>query len=523
MKKYMVLFLFSQVASCVPEHGGTPSNAHCLSTDLSGEIRGTLGGNVSLCGDVTISGELTSNAPGIVLEIKPGTVIRMSEHSRIRLDSYPITVKAHGLSTRPITFEGLNAASWAGILLGNEITPDSRLDHVVIRHATHTNPFALSVDAPITLNHVIIRESWAGIDARNFNPFSENLSIDVQSSPARLRGEGAITNFPLGGTVESQSGAPVEVDLGGLVSEFPIHFRDLGVPYRLAEEIRTNSSFNVDAGVEIFASETSGLQLDGPAKFAGTAEKPILLQQVSEDPDAWFKLSFNYDPNTGMGNNVELSHVEIRRGAVTFPISTLDHVSCVNCSAVALGGPIDATALSLTGNPDLVLELWTLDTALSIPTNSNLELEQISVLIPNFETSGVLRNFGAPYVFRDGLRNERPITLEIESGAELIFGSSGYGVELGQNMPATLKADNVTFTSFTSWNGFNLGHNMDAGSYIRNSRIEYTSGVGVKMVRPIELTSNTISGLGYCIETSEDDLIDYITMNTLDCRLGAMK
>jgi hypothetical protein len=79
----------------------------------------------------TLENSVLTIAPGTIFEMYTGTHLEVGWNTRIA------TIDAVGTAAQPIVFRGVVAqpGSWEGLIIGNNVTPTSRLEYVEIGHA----------------------------------------------------------------------------------------------------------------------------------------------------------------------------------------------------------------------------------------------------------------------------------------------------------------------------------------------------------------------------------------------------
>ena len=196
------------------------------------------------------------------------------------------TLLAVGTPAAPISFCGATAAAgyWNGLRLQANVTSNSELKNVLVADAGNVAP-ALTLNADVLVNHVQVRNSDGdGVAARDFRVGSANLTVEgTAGAPIVFTGSGAVTRFPLGGSITGNGKDFAEVTFGSFVDDTVYHPLDIPYLQTIALRITNTSRVTFEAGVEYqFAPGTSfevGWNSNVSTLFVeGTSADPVVFR-----------------------------------------------------------------------------------------------------------------------------------------------------------------------------------------------------------------------------------------------------
>jgi hypothetical protein len=535
---------------------GTNNNTNntspdCLDSDVQGAFDGHITGDLTFCGTVFIE-EDVYNSDTATVTVRPGTVFKVSVDKTFELGwaGKEATFNAVGTESNPIIFEGTTdePGHWHGLILNTAVASNTVLEHVVVRNAGGGDTPAINnkSERGITFKNVTIAGSAGiGLASASFKAGSENLSVTNSVGPAvTLTNALAVTNFPLGGTFETNTKNFVAVDFDAIGVDVTWH--KAAVPYLLVQGLYNNTdvTVGVDAGVRFNVGVDKEVQFGWAGKaatlnFNGTEADPIVFRGSTEEPGHWTgihldgpvattsALKFVQVMDAGAADEVALR--------VESPV-TLDNVTLSNNQAASISISKDGLSAAST---NLVIEDTTGASAeieagalFSLPLGGSYGSGTAYVEITNggFAVGGQISNLSVPYRVSDNLYNSDTASVQIETGTRLEFGPDKYW-ELGwAGKDMTLEADGVEFVGATAASGFWAGIKVSGAttntSFIRNSTISDCADYGLSINKDTGFifTANTVNDTaGYCIEKRVADTTDYAANNTLNCTLGAVK
>lgn len=229
------------------------------------------------------------------------------------------SIQINGSDQQPVVMRGEleDAGSWTGLAIRANARGDSALRNLELSHAGGSGSAALHVQAPITIDHVTVKDSARGvrIDAQGLAVGSANLSVTRTGAPALVVQADALVSLPQGGTFNGNEEDYIAVEGGNYTKVGTV--ADLGVPYRVIGSIETQggSSLTLAPGTEFVMAEDTILRVgaDGGSAILdaeGSADSPIRF--VGLEPEAGFWGGVELGSN--MASSSHLEYVEIRHG-----------------------------------------------------------------------------------------------------------------------------------------------------------------------------------------------------------------
>jgi hypothetical protein len=228
-------------------------------------------------------------------------------------------IQVDGSEQKPVVLRGEleDAGSWTGLVIRANASADSALHHLELSHAGGSASAALHVQAPITIDHVDVKDSARGvrIDAQGLQAGSANLTVSRSGAPPLVVEADALVSLPQGGTFNGNEEDYIAVE-GGIYTKVGT-VADLGVPFRVLGSIETEdgSSLTLAPGTEFVMAEDTVLRIGadgGNAIFQaeGTADAPIRFVGLEPVAGYWGGVELG----SNMASSSHLSFVEIRHG-----------------------------------------------------------------------------------------------------------------------------------------------------------------------------------------------------------------
>ncbi len=535
---------------------GTNNNTNntspdCLDTDVQGAFDGKITGDITFCGTVLIE-ENVYNSDTATVTVRPGTVFKVSVDKSFELGwaGKDATLNAVGTEANPIIFEGTTdePGHWEGLLLSPAVASNTILDHVIVRNAGGGDAPAINnlSERGITFKNVTVEGSAGiGLASASFKAGSENLSVTDSAGPAvSLTNALAVTNFPLGGTFETNTKNYVAVDFDAVDTDVTWH--QAAIPYLIAEGLYNNTdvTMTVDAGVRFNVGVDKEIVLGWAGKaatlqFNGTEADPIVFRGSTEEPGHWTGILLD----APVATTSSLKFVQIMDAGAADEVAlrvnspvTLDHVTLANNQAASIwinhDGLSEASnnlVIEDTEGPSAKIEAGAL---FSLPLGGSYGTGTAYVEITNgaFAVGGQISKLSVPYRLSDNLYNNDTASVQIESGTRIEFGPDKYW-DLGwAGKDMTIEAEGVEFVGATAasgfWAGLIVSGATTGSSFIRNSTISDCADFGIQINKDtgFDFTGNTVNQTaGYCVEKRVADTTDYAATNTLSCTLGAVK
>lgn len=523
-------------------------------------VTGTITQDTTWAGVVHLpNGISVHNEPTITIE--PGTKFIVGTGATVEFgfQGAHVTVKALGTAEQPIRFCGETGTPgyYTGVVLRSGVTPASILRNVLVADGGTGTGGALTLEAPVTLQGVQVRNSGAyGVLSAGFGADSSTLIVAGAAKSSVLATASPGLGVPLGSLL---TGNKVDaIDVGFNVFDGDVIMHALGVPYRVlvgTESSASKPSVTLEAGVEVLVQSSKVMHFGGANVSAlGTAEAPILFRglpcqsnfvtECAVDPNGWGpggQVSFS-----GSGA-IDLEHVEFRRFGFTLVYSAttkydygaLDIFSSepVRLKNVTLIRPVNwgirlrnsvgftADSSGIVGQGDPWTQVPTLDVNCggfrTLPADTVVSAGGTRVSCAGTSEPLIWPTAGAPFktgsfkVFSGG-------QLTIPAGTTILFDTAaGITVESGGSLSAVGTADSKVLLSGSSWMGlyFDTGSNA-ALNYVTvtgggHNLYGYEYGANIVTRVPITLTNSVISySLHWGLKKTAADTTDYTVGNT---------
>lgn len=514
----------------------------------------TLGGNVE--NEQVWKGKLEVTKDVFVREgasvtIEAGTEIVMCADCSIHFGylSDRATVKANGTAEKPIIIRGKDgdAGYWASAIFGANLTSNSAIKHVQIKHAGQTDAPAALFESAILVEDLTVEDSGeVGVYAAGFKEGSKNLTVSRTAGyPVVLASEDALHNFPTGDTL-TEGGKPyVKLDFSDLKNDSTM--RKLSLPYFMAKDmrIRDSGTLTVDAGVNIVVDTDLSFALSylsdvATFKFNGTETEPIVFQGADPQAGSWAGLSVG---NKATSNSY-LEHVFVRHAGgidnyafdansdvVLKNVTFEDNKKGVFLNGVSFGE--GSTALTIKGTKEAPLTIPA-NAMVTIPDNSDFsgnDDDHVLIDSPRMETSGTIPKINVPYLSQRGVFLANSVDVTFSAGVTIKFAADttlylSYLSDVATFTIAGTAEDPVTFTGADetagSWDGAIVGNKASSSSIIKHAKFLYggkSDGANLSTDIPLEINNSSFensSGYGLIINyrDAEDPPRSYDNTNT---------
>ncbi|MBK8263683.1 MAG: hypothetical protein IPK80_20390 [Nannocystis sp.] len=512
------------------------------------EVSGAIKEDVTWQGTVRVSGSVDVSAEAR-LTIMPGTAVIFDVGTDLELgwNGQAASLMAVGTAEAPIELCGRSpeAGSWRGVSIRKNVTSDSVIEHVRIRHAGSGEAPALVLEAPITALDVKVEAvGGAGVEAVDFASGSARLSVSgAKGAPLVTTGSGAIMRLPLGGSLTGNGEDVVEVRFTRI--EANTTFEPPGIPYRQygSMDVLGEAEVVFKPGVEYLVSVDADLEFGWNGQAAtvfaeGTAEAPVIFAGAVAEPGSWRGLMVRQNVTT----NSRFGHVIVRDagGGSSYAMElrskiTLDQVRLEGNSAgifVAAQGlsasTKDVTVTETEGVP-LVLESEAIHQAPTGGSYVGNMRDEIEVKGGGVKTSGTMAAVGVPYLISGSLDVFNEAELTIAAGVELVMGPD-VDVEIGWNgQTAALIAQGTAEEPIVLrgrdpvpgwWRGLIIRQNTLSSSKLEHLRIGHAghnNGGNLVLYRPLPVVSSHFhDSAGFGIKRAKDDVSDYLSGNTFE-------
>lgn len=498
-------------------------------------------------GTVLVSGDVRVTA-GATLTIAPGTHVIMDADSSLEVgwNSNAATIQAEGTAAQPIRFCGKEAEAgyWGSLIVGNNVTSNSVLSHVLV--ADGGGDAAVILNADVEVTDFVVRNADAdGVHARDFDDASARLSVEGSGATAVvLTAPGAATRFPLGGSLAGNAENLVRVRFADIEDDTTFHALD--VPYLQENAVDTvgGALLTFKAGVEYRFATDSDLEVgwnsnDAEIRVEGTEEDPVVFRGEDAEAGAWGGLIVG----TNVRTDSRLSYLEIHHGGgnETRPLSihaaiTVDHVTLEDNRLEAYigedGVAASSNSLTITGSGAHALTVH--PNAITLLPDGGAYTGNDSDWIEveggaYTRESGTVADLGVPYRLLDSFSTRDDSAISIAAGTEFEM-TADTQFEIGWNSgTARIEAegtadDPIVFRGVENeagyWIGVLIGNNVSSDSILDHVQIgnagQGSGAVGNLSLRnPITVTNSRFSSsAGYGIVKEAADTTDYAATNT---------
>lgn len=511
-------------------------------TEVSTDVREdtTWSGTVLVQGAVTV-------VDGATLTIEPGTNVIMDVDSELEIgwNSGAATLKAEGTSAAPVRFCGKESTKgyWSSLIVGNNVTSDSVLSHVLISDSGGTSA-ALVLNADIAVKDVQVRNSGSdGVWATDFKAGSAGLSAEGNDgAPVVLLDVGAATRFPLGGLLQGNSEQLVRVRFETIEEDttfaaLPVHYLQ-----EKAVTTRDGSVLTFAAGVDYRFTADTYLEVgwnssDAELQIEGTEAEPVRFSGDSNTPGFWGGLLIG----NAVRSNSKLSYLELEdAGGSTHPAIEfaapviVDHVSLANNElgvyVGAKGLETTSSDLSITTTAGVPLTVAP-DALVTLPTGGSFtgnDEDLVAVNAGDYTEQGTVPNLGVPYLIKGEFSTRMGSKLVLEPGTHFRMTADAF-IEIGWNSSTAsfeavgTAAEPIVFSGEEEtagyWGGIIVGSDVSSASGFEFVEVAHAGGPSVgaalKLLTPIDVKDSTFSkSAGFGILKRESDATTYTTSNT---------
>ncbi len=309
-------------------------------------------------GNVTVEGNEGGSA---TLTIEPGAVLRFERDVALGVGYVQRgVVKVAASREKPVVFTangGDEAGNWDAFKLYNMGTAE--LDGVVFEKGGGRDGAALEVGAEgaLTLRNATFRKNTCGLSTHNDARVKAIGASSFDASPCALK----LTPKSFGALAADNTYAPeAKIELAGGDVTASATWQPQTAPIEVVGNVTvsTNATLTLAAGLALTFREgvslAAGYVDAATIKFAGTAEKHIILKGSRDEPGTWEGVIFY---TNARGN--EAHFVDLRNGdepaaiRVDDPADLVaDHVTCAKCKGaiVTSGCKAKLTATDLVAS-----------------------------------------------------------------------------------------------------------------------------------------------------------------------------
>lgn len=475
----------------------------CASHDSTGAVlaKNNIDADTTWSGKVLVKGDTYQSAG--TLTIAPGTQVFMDVDSTLALawNSSIASVIADAPASAPILFCGTNAAkgAWGKVTLGTKVGSNSVLRNVLFSDGGGTDA-ALELLNGVTLDNVQVRNSLKdGVWAVDFKAGSKSLSIEGSGASAVvLKGEGALTNFPLGGMLLNNVANEAVIRFGSFSQTTVIH--NIGIPYvEDASMYQSAGDLTFEAGVDYRFKTDVLLELAWNSSAAGvhangTAQAPVKFGPWQPGVALWAGLTVG----TKVTSNSNFTYAEITQAGSTnkpaIELSAavlLDHLTLTSNNvgaSIKVAPAVGSKNLTITKTKGRPLAVAT-DAVFRIPqggTFTGNDNDQIEITGDTFNAGdGTIADLGVPYFIGASIDTYKDSHITIAPGTDFVMGvdtllTIGWNSSQASLIAKGTAALPITFTGATptagSWKGIQIGTQVLSTTVLDYVQIGHAGG-----------------------------------------------
>ncbi len=454
-----------------------------ISGTISSQTWSSSGNPYVLTGTVTLP---VSN----ILTIQSGVVVQFGTGAQLVVKG---TISASGTSGSPITFTSSGSpktkGSYGGLVIqspdGSALNSGSVLNYVVIEYAGNGGAAVLVDKATVTISNSTVRSSSrSGVNAVNggyvqisSTAFNDNGSssgdypvlLENYTAHSTLSGLSMSGNF-IGGGIDTNAVGIQQGMYDQIRTSVQWSIPGAGIPYQLVSQITVEAggTLVIDPGVTVKRTLYALIVKNGGKLLAiGTSDKRITFTVAANPPAVTASVALQFDGDaSAMPTDSSVQYADILYGYHGIQADNaspfLSHITLSNCGRHGFHSPhksgagiYDSASLNngewafnfhdFSGNPTLAgLTASGNGTAISSPAyNYNAVSSDSGIL-----TADATWKFcGLPYIHVGGIIVNAGVTLTVEPGVELQFGTPRILTIRGRLLALGTAARPILFTS----------------------------------------------------------------------------
>ncbi|MCQ2282566.1 MAG: hypothetical protein MJZ99_08075 [Bacteroidales bacterium] len=283
------------------------------------------------------------------LTIQPGVTIAFTGVDGHIIVSENAGLKMVGTAEKHIRFQGPinnnNVGSWGYVEYRSRRT-DNQMEYVDFINGGSNEDFGvilLENGAKVSMKHCTIDGSFGyGIrpwyDEPDFYAFENNTIRNCAQSPIMINNALMLNHVGTGNVFENNG--KNYILYSGYVTDNDATFANHGIPYFFDRWVDIRTKMVVDAGVTLLMAEQTHLRVsdEGMLQVNGTADNPVVIRSVVDEPGAWNGIVCESHKTTQGGNYI---HHAVISGC------GYDESACVETS---WGGTINLENVTLNGS-----------------------------------------------------------------------------------------------------------------------------------------------------------------------------
>lgn len=266
------------------------------------------------------------------LSLEPGAELEVTQNTPIQV-FVGGTLTALGTEEEPIVFRGVNASRgfWKGIDVqsaGSRDVSEGFICEYCEFSNTGSSTFTGRADtisalymgttSSASITHSTFSKNemfavWASEGAR-FSEFSDNTFRD--NARVMLLHPNRVRELSATQTIEDNDLNVIEVTMGSDTISTRATWRDLGVPYRLINNLTVDAAWEIAPGVIIEGDENIGITVvsNGSLTTLGEEENPVIFRGRNAVPDGyWQGIRFESNTLDNVLNYTQLLHAGMPR------------------------------------------------------------------------------------------------------------------------------------------------------------------------------------------------------------------
>jgi hypothetical protein len=526
----------------LPDGGSALEGCGSRSVTAATVVRDSIAASQTWSGTVYVQGEV-SVVGGAVLTIEPGTHVIFAADAQLEVgwNSSAATLLAAGTEAAPIALCGQSdeAGFWKGLLIQNNVTSNSVLEHVLIADAGGSAQ-ALLVNSEVKVSDVHVENSeQVGVRAAAFADSSARLSVSgTQGAAVVLTSSAALSPFPIGGEFTDNTDNTVHLDFTDVPGLTVLH--DPSIPYVLdnAVDVTDGADLTFEAGVQMQFAADAGMDIgwnggDVVLHVNGTADRPVELRGVSEEPGFWAGITIRSNVRTSS----VLSHLQLRNAGggeegalrIEAKVKVNDVQLAQNEKGAWIGSQglaAGSANLSITSTEDVPLTVLA-DALITLPAGGSFTgngIDQIAVEAGDYTVSGTVPNLGVPYRVLGDIDTIDDSSMTIAAGTHFVM-TADSDIEFGWNSGAATVIARGTAsapiqfsgveTTAGFWEGLSVGSQVLSSSALEYVEIADAGPSCLTLNRDLSVTNSSFSRCeSYGISKPALDLTDYTSTNT---------
>ncbi len=279
--------------------------------------------------------------PGVTIAFATvGGEILVGENAGLKMVGTP---DKHIVLRGPSTSTGVG--SWTGVTY-TSVRTDNQMAYVDFINGGHEDAVVNINGGKVAMDNCTIDGSaangvLAGGSRDCFYSFSNNTIRRCQQYPIQLGEMMLVNQIGTGNVFESNTNNYVNVNYLYVEEDQEVTFSNISIPYYLSDGlfVPNNAKFIVNAGATILMAMNSTMYIaeQGYFQINGTADNPVIIRGLEDEPAYWLGISFRSDRSNHGGNYIRNARIEGCGGSSDLPALNLEYDFDINLENVAFG------------------------------------------------------------------------------------------------------------------------------------------------------------------------------------------